>query len=52
MSNWPNPYRSCRHDIQDVPQTQVDFADQQKRLLYCRDPEGNLLELCAFEDVP
>jgi catechol 2,3-dioxygenase-like lactoylglutathione lyase family enzyme len=35
--------------IQQVPAAQVDFADQRKRLLYCRDPEGNLLELCAFD---
>ena len=25
------------------------YADQRKRLVYCLDPEGNLLELCAFE---
>jgi glyoxylase I family protein len=36
-------------EIHQVPSTQVDFADVQKRLLYCRDPEGNLLELCAYE---
>ena len=35
--------------IQQVPPTQVDYADVRKSLLYCRDPEGNLLELCAFE---
>ena len=35
-------------EIQLVPSAQVDFADQRKRLVYCRDPEGNLLELCAF----
>jgi catechol 2,3-dioxygenase-like lactoylglutathione lyase family enzyme len=35
-------------DIQQVPAAQVDYADQRKRLLYCRDPEGNLLELCEY----
>jgi glyoxylase I family protein len=35
-------------EIQQVPSAQVDFAQQRKRLVYCRDPEGNLLELCAF----
>lgn len=32
--------------VQQVPPAQVDYADQRKRLVYCRDPEGNLLELC------
>ena len=36
-------------DIQRVPATQVDYADQRKRLLYFHDPEGNLLEFCAYE---
>ena len=36
-------------EVQQVPAAQVDFAEQRKRLVYCRDPEGNLLELCAFE---
>jgi catechol 2,3-dioxygenase-like lactoylglutathione lyase family enzyme len=35
-------------EIQRVPQMQVDFAAQQKRLVYCRDPEGNLLEFCEY----
>ena len=35
--------------IQQVPAAQVDYALERKRLLYCRDPEGNLLELCAFD---
>jgi len=35
-------------DIQEVPTAQVDFGGRQKRIVYCRDPEGNLLELCAF----
>jgi len=35
-------------DIQKVPTAQVDFAQRQKRIIYCRDPEGNLLELCDF----
>lgn len=36
-------------EIQNVAVGQVDFGDQRKRLVYCRDPEGNLLELCAYE---
>jgi catechol 2,3-dioxygenase-like lactoylglutathione lyase family enzyme len=36
-------------EAQQVPAAQVDYADQRKRLVYCLDPEGNLLELCAFE---
>jgi glyoxylase I family protein len=36
-------------EIQQVPQAQVDYATERKRLLYCRDPEGNLLELCEFQ---
>ena len=36
-------------EVQHVPAAQVDYADQRKRLVYCLDPEGNLLELCAFE---
>jgi catechol 2,3-dioxygenase-like lactoylglutathione lyase family enzyme len=35
-------------DVQKVPASQVDFAGQQKRIVYCRDPEGNLLEVCDF----
>jgi catechol 2,3-dioxygenase-like lactoylglutathione lyase family enzyme len=34
--------------VEQVPATQVDYADLRKRLVYCRDPEGNLLELCAY----
>jgi len=34
---------------QQVATDQVDYAGQRKRIVYCRDPEGNLLELCAFE---
>jgi catechol 2,3-dioxygenase-like lactoylglutathione lyase family enzyme len=34
--------------VQDVPGTQVDYAQEHKRLVYCRDPEGNLLEFCEF----
>lgn len=36
-------------DVQAVPAAQVDYADVRKRLVYCLDPEGNLLELCAYE---
>jgi len=35
--------------IHSVPTEQVAFAQTQKRLVYFRDPEGNLLELCAYE---
>jgi catechol 2,3-dioxygenase-like lactoylglutathione lyase family enzyme len=35
-------------EIQQVPTDQVDFVGKQKRIVYCRDPEGNLLELCDF----
>lgn len=35
--------------VQQVPAAQVDYADRRKRLVYCRDPEGNLLELCDFQ---
>ena len=35
-------------DIQAVPTAQVEFGDRQKRIVYCRDPEGNLLELCQY----
>jgi catechol 2,3-dioxygenase-like lactoylglutathione lyase family enzyme len=34
--------------VQRVPTAQVDYADVQKRLVYFRDPEGNLLELCEY----
>lgn len=36
-------------EVQEVPQTQVDYAGLRKRLLYFLDPEGNVLELCTFE---
>ena len=37
-------------EVQKVPSAQVDFVgNQRKRLVYCLDPEGNLLELCAFQ---
>ncbi len=35
-------------EIQEVSTAQVDYADQRKRIVYCRDPEGNLLEFCEF----
>jgi methylmalonyl-CoA/ethylmalonyl-CoA epimerase len=34
--------------VAQVPTTQVDYADVRKQLVYCRDPEGNLLELCQY----
>ena len=36
-------------EVQQVPAEQVDFADKRKRIVYCRDPEGNLLELCSYD---
>jgi catechol 2,3-dioxygenase-like lactoylglutathione lyase family enzyme len=36
-------------EVQEVPTAQVDYADLHKRLLYCYDPEGNLLELCSYQ---
>jgi catechol 2,3-dioxygenase-like lactoylglutathione lyase family enzyme len=36
-------------EVQQVPDTQVDYADVRKRLVYFRDPEGNLLEMCCYE---
>ncbi len=35
-------------EVQTVPAAQVEFAGRQKRIVYCRDPEGNLLELCHY----
>ncbi len=36
--------------IQDVPTSQVTYAGGvRKRLIYFHDPEGNLLELCAYQ---
>lgn len=36
-----------------VPSQQVTYSGgRRKRLLYFRDPEGNLLELCAYEQPP
>lgn len=36
--------------VQDVPQTQVTYSNGvRKRLVYFRDPEGNVLELCAYK---
>ena len=36
-------------EIHCVPTAQVPYAQTQKRLVCFRDPEGNLLELCAYE---
>jgi catechol 2,3-dioxygenase-like lactoylglutathione lyase family enzyme len=35
-------------EVQTVPKAQVEFDARQKWILYCRDPEGNLLELCDY----
>lgn len=34
--------------VQAVPAAQVEFEARQKWIVYCRDPEGNLLELCNY----
>jgi catechol 2,3-dioxygenase-like lactoylglutathione lyase family enzyme len=37
-------------DVQSVPNTQVTYAGGlRKRLVYFRDPEGNILELCEYK---
>lgn len=37
-------------DVQNVPDAQVTYANGvRKRLVYFRDPEGNLLELCEYK---
>lgn len=37
-------------DVQRVPTEQVSYGgDVQKHLVYFRDPEGNLLELCEYK---
>jgi catechol 2,3-dioxygenase-like lactoylglutathione lyase family enzyme len=38
-------------EVQAVPASQVTFGagDVRKRLVYFRDPEGNLLELCEYK---
>lgn len=37
-------------DIQRVPTEQVSYgSDLQKHIVYFRDPEGNLLELCEYK---
>lgn len=34
--------------VQAVPTTQAEFGTRQKWIVYCRDPEGNLLEFCDY----
>ncbi|NLS91843.1 MAG: hypothetical protein GXX96_06640 [Planctomycetaceae bacterium] len=34
--------------VQKVPGGQVDYGARQKWIVYCRDPEGNLLEFCDY----
>ena len=36
-------------DIERVPTAQVACGGRQKRIVYCRDPEGNLLEWCDYQ---
>ncbi len=36
-------------EMQKVPTTQVSYGGVQKRIVYCRDPEGNLLEWCDYK---
>ena len=39
--------------VQQVPDSQVTYAGGvRKRLVYFRDPEGNLLELCEYRSRP
>jgi hypothetical protein len=38
--------------VQSVPDSQVTYAGGvRKRLVYFRDPEGNLLELCEYRSA-
>jgi catechol 2,3-dioxygenase-like lactoylglutathione lyase family enzyme len=38
--------------VQDVPDSQVQYAGGvRKRLVYFRDPEGNILELCEYKSA-
>ena len=40
---------SLQSEVSSVPSTQVQYAgDVRKRLVYFRDPEGNILELCEY----
>lgn len=34
--------------VQKVPSVQVDYGARQKWIVYCRDPEGNLIEFCDY----
>ncbi len=34
--------------LEKVPTAQVAHGGRQKRIIYCRDPEGNLLEWCDY----
>ena len=36
-------------DVQRVAADQVDYGQQRKRMFYCLDPEGNLLELMTLD---
>ena len=36
-------------EMQKVPTVQVSYGGVQKRIVYCRDPEGNLLEWCDYK---
>ncbi len=50
---WPSdsrpPASSSSSAVHRVPTSQVTYAGgAQKRLVYFRDPEGNLLELCEY----
>ncbi|MBN2294460.1 MAG: VOC family protein [Pirellulales bacterium] len=35
--------------VWEVPTSQVSYGDVQKRIVYCHDPEGNLLEWCDYK---
>jgi methylthioribulose-1-phosphate dehydratase len=37
-------------DVEEVPVTQMSLGDtRRKRLVYLKDPEGNLLEICSYQ---
>jgi catechol 2,3-dioxygenase-like lactoylglutathione lyase family enzyme len=39
-------------EVQNVPDAQVTYSNGvRKRLVYFRDPEGNLLELCEYKNA-
>jgi glyoxylase I family protein len=53
LSAWIERLQSAGIALQSpafrVPAAQVEYSGPQKQLVYFRDPEGNLLELCSYE---